>query len=250
RPLPAGSGRWPSPRFAAWWPAGRCSIPRMATSPVRSMPRRPSWPKRRGHDDDAIDDGAGAAAIPGGAVRRARWRGASLCQRMLRDFRPRQCSRHRGGALRAARPDDLLPGTQRAGHGPRRGRLRPTAQRAGDGCRNACFETRVWGVPRSEPESRALDRAAAIIRGSDRPMIVAGGGVIYSEATDALRQLVDATGIPVGERQAGRGSLPYDHASNQGSVGATGTLAANRLAREADVVIGIGTRWTDFTTAS
>ncbi len=114
----------------------------------------------------------------------------------------------------------------------------------------AFFDKRVWSVPRSEPESRALDRAAAIIRASDRPMIVAGGGVIYSEATDALRQLVDATGIPVGETQAGKGSLPYDHASNQGAIGATGTLAANRLAREADVVIGIGTRWTDFTTAS
>src|SRR3989454_3222481 len=114
----------------------------------------------------------------------------------------------------------------------------------------AFFEKRVWSVPRSDPESRALDRAAAMIRASDRPMIVAGGGVIYSEATDVLRQLVDATGIPVGETQAGKGSLPYDHPSNQGAVGASGTLAANRLAREADVVIGIGTRWTDFTTAS
>src|SRR2546428_2883269 len=112
------------------------------------------------------------------------------------------------------------------------------------------FEKRVWSVPRSDPESRALDRAAAMIRASDRPMIVAGGGVIYAEATEALRQLVDATGIPVGETQAGKGSLPYDHPSNLGAIGATGTLAANRLAREADVVIGIGTRWTDFTTAS
>src|SRR2546429_4807756 len=107
----------------------------------------------------------------------------------------------------------------------------------------AFFDKRVWSVPRSEPESRALDRAAAMIRASDRPIIVAGGGGIYSEATDALRHLVDATGIPVGETQAGKGSLPYDHASNQGAIGATGTLAANRLAREADVVIGIGTRW-------
>jgi len=112
------------------------------------------------------------------------------------------------------------------------------------------FEKRVWSVPRTEPDSRALDRAAAMIRASDRPMIVAGGGVIYAEATEALRQLVEATGIPVGETQAGKGSLPYDHPSNLGAIGATGTLAANRLAREADVVIGIGTRWTDFTTAS
>jgi 3D-(3,5/4)-trihydroxycyclohexane-1,2-dione acylhydrolase (decyclizing) len=114
----------------------------------------------------------------------------------------------------------------------------------------AFFEKRVWTIPRAEPESRMLDRAAAMIHASDRPMIVAGGGVIYSEASAALRALVEATGIPVGETQAGKGSLPYDHPSNLGAVGATGTLAANRVAREADVVIGIGTRWTDFTTAS
>lgn len=112
------------------------------------------------------------------------------------------------------------------------------------------FEKRTWTVTRVEPGSRELDRAAAVIRAADRPIIVAGGGVIYSEATDALRQLVDVTGIPVGETQAGKGSLPYDHPSNLGAIGATGTLAANRLASEADVVIGIGCRWSDFTTAS
>ena len=112
------------------------------------------------------------------------------------------------------------------------------------------FEKRVWSVPRLEPDPRSLDRAAAMIHAADRPMIVAGGGVIYSDATAALRQLVEMTGIPVGETQAGKGSLPYDHPSSLGAIGATGTLAANRLAREADVVIGIGTRWTDFTTAS
>ena len=114
----------------------------------------------------------------------------------------------------------------------------------------AFFEKRVWTIPRAEPDSRMLDRAAAMIHASDRPMIVAGGGVIYSEASAALRALVELTGIPVGETQAGKGSLPYGHPSNLGAVGATGTLAANRVAREADVVIGIGTRWTDFTTAS
>ena len=77
-----------------------------------------------------------------------------------------------------------------------------------------------------------------------------GGGVIYSEATDALRRLVEQTGIPVGETQAGKGSMPYDHPLALGAVGATGTFAANRAAREADLVIGVGTRWTDFTTAS
>src|SRR5205807_5505028 len=91
---------------------------------------------------------------------------------------------------------------------------------------------------------------AALIGSAKRPLIVAGGGVIYSEATEALRSFVEATGIPVGETQAGKGSLPYDHPSALGAIGVTGTFAANRLAAEADVVIGIGTRWSDFTTAS
>src|SRR6202011_651429 len=90
------------------------------------------------------------------------------------------------------------------------------------------FKKRVWHIARNEPDSRALDRAAAMIHSADRPMIVAGGGVIYSEATDALRRLVEATGIPVGETQAGKGSLPFDHPANLGAIGATGTLAANR----------------------
>src|SRR5437867_11234471 len=109
---------------------------------------------------------------------------------------------------------------------------------------------RVWHVERPVPDPAALARAVAAIRAAKRPLIVAGGGVIYACASDALRAFVEATGIPVGETQAGKGSLPYDHPSNLGAVGATGTLAANRLAREADVAIGIGTRWTDFTTAS
>jgi 3D-(3,5/4)-trihydroxycyclohexane-1,2-dione acylhydrolase (decyclizing) len=112
------------------------------------------------------------------------------------------------------------------------------------------FEKRLWRVGRPLPESEMIERAARLIRSSRRPMIVAGGGVIYSEATDALRRLVEQTGIPVGETQAGKGSMPYDHPLALGAVGATGTLAANRAAKEADVVIGIGTRWTDFTTAS
>jgi 3D-(3,5/4)-trihydroxycyclohexane-1,2-dione acylhydrolase (decyclizing) len=95
-----------------------------------------------------------------------------------------------------------------------------------------------------------VERAAALIREAQRPMIVSGGGTIYSEATETLRRFADATGIPVGETQAGKGSMPYDHPLALGAVGATGTFAANRAAREADVVIGVGTRWTDFTTAS
>jgi len=112
------------------------------------------------------------------------------------------------------------------------------------------FAPRVWHVPRPVPEPAALARAVAAIRAARRPLIVAGGGVIYSEATDALRAFAEAAGVPVAETQAGKGSLPYDHAEAVGAVGATGTTAANALAREADVVIGIGTRYSDFTTAS
>jgi 3D-(3,5/4)-trihydroxycyclohexane-1,2-dione acylhydrolase (decyclizing) len=112
------------------------------------------------------------------------------------------------------------------------------------------FRDRVWHVPRNRPDRQALARAAEVIRRSKRPMIIAGGGVIYSEATEALRHFVDATGIPVGETMAGKGSLAFDHPLNLGAVGVTGTPAANACARQADLVIGIGTRYSDFTTAS
>jgi 3D-(3,5/4)-trihydroxycyclohexane-1,2-dione acylhydrolase (decyclizing) len=115
---------------------------------------------------------------------------------------------------------------------------------------DAFLEPRVWTVYRRPPAREALARAAELVRGARRPLIVAGGGVIYAEATDALRDFVDATGIPVGETQAGRGALRSDHPLSLGAIGATGTAAANRLAREADLVIGVGTRWSDFTTAS
>jgi 3D-(3,5/4)-trihydroxycyclohexane-1,2-dione acylhydrolase (decyclizing) len=109
---------------------------------------------------------------------------------------------------------------------------------------------RVWHIARPEPDAGLLGEAASLVRAAKRPLIIAGGGVIYSEATDALRAFVEEVGIPVAETQAGKGSLPYDHPSALGAVGATGTFAANRVAAEADVVIGIGTRWSDFTTAS
>jgi 3D-(3,5/4)-trihydroxycyclohexane-1,2-dione acylhydrolase (decyclizing) len=112
------------------------------------------------------------------------------------------------------------------------------------------FARRVWHVPRPVPEPAALARAVEVIRSAERPLIVAGGGVIYAEATGALRGFAEATGIPVAETQAGKGSLSYDHPLALGAVGSTGSTAANRMAREADVVIGIGTRYSDFTTAS
>ena len=109
---------------------------------------------------------------------------------------------------------------------------------------------RVWHIERRPPDPAALARARAAIRSAKRPLVVAGGGVIYACASDALRRFADETGIPVAETQAGKGSLPFDHPASLGAVGATGTSAANRVARDADLVVGIGTRWSDFTTAS
>ena len=109
---------------------------------------------------------------------------------------------------------------------------------------------RVWPVRRPPAEPRLVDGLAALVRGARRPRIVAGGGVIYSAATDVLATFAAATGIPVAETQAGKGSLRFDHPSSLGGLGATGTTAANSTARTADLVIGIGTRWSDFTTAS
>jgi 3D-(3,5/4)-trihydroxycyclohexane-1,2-dione acylhydrolase (decyclizing) len=114
----------------------------------------------------------------------------------------------------------------------------------------AFFSRRLWHIPRNRPDRHALEQAAALIRASQRPLIIAGGGVIYAEATETLRQFVDRTGIPVGETMAGKGSLSYNHPLSLGAIGATGTFAANRLARDADLVIGIGTRYSDFTTSS
>jgi 3D-(3,5/4)-trihydroxycyclohexane-1,2-dione acylhydrolase (decyclizing) len=114
----------------------------------------------------------------------------------------------------------------------------------------ALFEKRVWSIRRNRADAAALRLAAEMIRKAQRPMIVAGGGVIYSEATQALKELVDQTGIPVGETMAGKGSLRFDHPLNLGAIGVTGTRAANVAARQADLVIGIGTRYSDFTTAS
>ncbi|OBF19701.1 3D-(3,5/4)-trihydroxycyclohexane-1,2-dione acylhydrolase (decyclizing) [Mycobacterium sp. ACS4331] len=112
------------------------------------------------------------------------------------------------------------------------------------------FAERTWHIARPLPEPAVLTRAADAIRGATAPLIVAGGGVIYSEASAALAAFCEQTGIPVAETQAGKGSVPYDHPQAVGAIGSTGTTAANALAAEADVVIGIGTRYSDFTTAS
>ena len=112
------------------------------------------------------------------------------------------------------------------------------------------FKPRVWKIARPLADRERLQEAIALIRAARKPLIVAGGGVLYSGANRILDKFCRQTGIPVGETQAGKGSLPYDHPCNLGAIGATGTLAANQVARDADLVIGIGTRYSDFTTAS
>ncbi|WP_458086313.1 3D-(3,5/4)-trihydroxycyclohexane-1,2-dione acylhydrolase (decyclizing) [Streptomyces malaysiensis] len=112
------------------------------------------------------------------------------------------------------------------------------------------FADRVWHVRRPAPEAAEVAAAVRTVRAARRPLIVAGGGVHHSEAEEALRALVDATGIPVASTQAGKGSLRYDHPADIGGIGHTGTAVADDLARTADLVIGVGTRYSDFTTAS
>ena len=112
------------------------------------------------------------------------------------------------------------------------------------------LQGRVWPIPRARCDRGQLERAATWLRSAKAPLIVAGGGVLYSEAFRVLARFAEATGIAVCETQAGKGALPYDHPQNVGAVGVTGTPGANLLAREADLIIGIGTRYGDFTSAS
>ena len=115
---------------------------------------------------------------------------------------------------------------------------------------SAFFEKRVWSIPRPRGDAQAIRRAAAMIREAKQPLLIAGGGLLYSEASEALAKFAQQTGIPVAETQAGKGSLSYDHPQCLGAMGVTGTPGANLLARDADLIIGVGTRYTDFTTAS
>ncbi|MCV7433325.1 3D-(3,5/4)-trihydroxycyclohexane-1,2-dione acylhydrolase (decyclizing) [Mycolicibacterium bacteremicum] len=112
------------------------------------------------------------------------------------------------------------------------------------------FAERTWHIARPLPERSVIARAAEVIASATKPLIVAGGGLHYSFAEEALAALAAQTGIPVAESQAGKGSLRYDHPQSVGAIGSTGTTAANALAAEADVIIGIGTRYSDFTSAS
>lgn len=112
------------------------------------------------------------------------------------------------------------------------------------------FEKREWTIPRQKPDESLFDEAVSLIKNAKKPFIIAGGGVLYSEATEQLSRFAASTGIPVGETQAGKGSLGFDHPQNLGAVGASGCLAANEAATDADLVLLIGTRLSDFTTSS
>ncbi|MGW1538954.1 3D-(3,5/4)-trihydroxycyclohexane-1,2-dione acylhydrolase (decyclizing) [Streptomyces sp. NPDC002309] len=112
------------------------------------------------------------------------------------------------------------------------------------------FAERTWAVRRPGADPTELAEAVTTIRAARRPLLIAGGGVHHSRAESALAEFAEATGIPVASTQAGKGSLPYDHPQDVGGIGHTGTATADELARTADLVIGVGTRYTDFTTAS
>jgi len=112
------------------------------------------------------------------------------------------------------------------------------------------FDKRVHYIDRRPPAAAAVDRAAELLKGKKRPLLIAGGGTLYASAMQEVREFAEAFGIPAAETQAGKSALPWDHPLNVGAVGVTGTLAANLLAKEADVVIGVGTRYSDFTTSS
>lgn len=114
----------------------------------------------------------------------------------------------------------------------------------------ALFEKRTWYISRATPDKFLINKAIELIKQAKKPMIISGGGVIYSEAEEVLKSFAEQTGIPVAETYAGKGALHYKHPLNLGSIGATGTKGANEIAHEADVVIGIGTRYADFMSAS
>ena len=114
----------------------------------------------------------------------------------------------------------------------------------------ALFNKRVWRIQRSRPDSENVKKAINMIKQSEKPLIISGGGTIYSDAVDELNKLIDITGIPVAETFAGKGAVNYDKAEAIGAAGATGTPGGVKMGEEADLIIGIGTRYSDFTTAS
>ena len=112
------------------------------------------------------------------------------------------------------------------------------------------FTERVWHYQRQRPDTVELEEVSALIHSARHPVIVAGGGVHYSDATEQLAQFVERHNIPVVETQAGKSALPWDHPLNFGPVGVTGSASANSVCQASDMIIGVGTRFQDFTTGS
>ena len=159
---------------------------------------------------------------------------------------------------RITRPEQIIPALSRAMQvltdpaecGPVTLSLCQDVQAEAFDYPEAMFEEKVWKPRRIMPDADEFAEAAAAIETASRPVIIAGGGVLYSEATEALRNFAETHGVPVMETQAGKSSLPHDHPLNMGSVGVTGTAAANAMAEDADLIIAVGSRLQDFTTGS
>ena len=159
---------------------------------------------------------------------------------------------------RITRPEQIIPALRRAMQvltdpaecGPVTLSLCQDVQAEAYDYPESFFAEKVWTPRRILPDADEFAQAAAAIKLSSKPVLIAGGGVLYSEASEALASFAEAHGIPVMETQAGKSALPHDHRLNMGSVGVTGSSAANALAEEADVVIAVGTRLQDFTTGS
>jgi 3D-(3,5/4)-trihydroxycyclohexane-1,2-dione acylhydrolase (decyclizing) len=159
---------------------------------------------------------------------------------------------------RITRPEQIVPALTRALHvltdpadcGPVTLALCQDVQAEAFDYPESFFAERLWVQRRPEPDKRELAAAVAALKAAQKPVIIAGGGVLYSGATDALKAFAEAHAIPVMETQAGKSSLPHDHPLNMGSVGVTGSSASNALAEGADLVLAVGTRLQDFTTGS
>ncbi|MET3896407.1 3D-(3,5/4)-trihydroxycyclohexane-1,2-dione acylhydrolase (decyclizing) [Devosia sp. UYZn731] len=159
---------------------------------------------------------------------------------------------------RITRPEQIIPALRRAMQvltdpaecGPVTLSLCQDVQAEAYDYPTSFFVEKVWGVRRIMPDADEFATAATALLHAKKPVIIAGGGVLYSEASAALRNFAERYGVPVLETQAGKSSLPHDHPLNMGSVGVTGTSASNDLAEQADVVLAIGTRLQDFTTGS
>ncbi|MDF2980794.1 MAG: iolD [Devosia sp.] len=159
---------------------------------------------------------------------------------------------------RITRPEQIIPALNRAMQvltdpaecGPVTLSLCQDVQAEAYDYPEAFFAERVWTPRRPMPDANELDAAVAAIRTAEKPVIIAGGGVLYSEAAEGLRAFAERHGVPVMETNAGKSSLPHDHPLNMGSVGVTGSSASNLLAEQADLVLAVGSRLQDFTTGS